>query len=347
MFLPYRMKRLNYTQSRALVPSSVEKSEEMLFAPQRNIADIPAQDIIPYLANRTNRTNSPDQPPTKPQHFHLFKMLPPEIRIKIWNMAAGSKLKEIFELQPLGSENPLPPAGKLAVFKVKMDRSRIGVARTCYESWEIIQGLSKVSDWPLTPMRTRMDPNLDSLMIHADVDLKKFWMTPEKVIGDARHLIFIIDELWTLPILDDIPASSIKNGSVSSVETISIIFETFILPSSATAQVHQQFSAQIPFVIDIEDTTQIDRVATIIDNALEQNSGFKSEISTRAGFYEAYDRLANPTHDFCERIRERIRANIDTTDDVTQDHKIPDIKRVYLFLDESDKMFHAQKLDKY
>ncbi|KAI0880332.1 uncharacterized protein GGS22DRAFT_175373 [Annulohypoxylon maeteangense] len=76
-------------------------------------------------------------------------------------MAAGPKLKELFELKPLDSEDLLPPEGTQATFKVKMDRSRTNIAQTCYESWEILHGPPKVFDWPLTPMRTYMDPELD------------------------------------------------------------------------------------------------------------------------------------------------------------------------------------------
>ncbi|KAI1205318.1 uncharacterized protein F4807DRAFT_287973 [Annulohypoxylon truncatum] len=293
------------------------------------------------LFPKLNCTSGEDQDTshnsTEPQTFHPFMMLPAELRIMIWKLAAGPRFKEILEIKPLDSEDPLPQGGKLAVFKVKMDVTRMKVAQACYEAWEIIRGPLKISAWPHTPMQTYMDPHLDSLMIHSDIDLDAFWMSPDCLIGNARHLILDADEYFALDILDDIPASrKIKSGFLSSVETISVVVVTFRIPAKVADLYRERFSTQVPFVIDIDDIGQIAWMTLALYVAM------KSLSMSIAFIEECLDNRQYWTT-FPSGITQRIQVNLAAAN--VQDGKIPDIKRVMLILDETDKRSDVQLMD--
>ncbi|KAI2463087.1 hypothetical protein F4781DRAFT_441160 [Annulohypoxylon bovei var. microspora] len=282
-----------------------------------------------------------DHASTKPQEFHLFKQLPAELRIQIWKMAAEPKLKEIFELQQLDSNDPLPQDGKLAVFKVKMDRNRMNVAQTCYESWEILQGNPQSTDWPLTPMRTYIYPSLDSLMLHSDIQIDGFWMTPEQLIGNAQHLIINPDEDFALSIIDDISESTkLNNNYLSSIKSMSIVIESLRLPVQANALVRERLSAQVPLVIDLDDAAQIKTMAKILDDTWCDFLGpvYPEKEKKTSSFVEECAILRNKSTHCCSDIRQRIQDNMAAESTVDyQDQKLPEIKRVMLLVDAFDK----------
>ncbi|XDG07305.1 hypothetical protein ABKA04_006920 [Annulohypoxylon sp. FPYF3050] len=282
------------------------------------------------------------------QNFSCFKDLPAEIRIMIWKMAAGSGLKEILEIQPLPSGNPFPLQEELAVFKVKMDKTRMNVAQACYESWEIIRGRSPVSNWPRTPMRTCMDQNLDTVMFHADISFEKYWMKPKTMIGNAQHIIVQMDDDCYSDILDEILPTAyrrrgIKDGYIPSVRTISCVVDTFRIPSNAEALVRKHFSAQVPFVLDLDDDEQINKMAAILDHQVGQSLGLGNETLMSIAFREECLNTRLNLASFIERIQRRVRDNAARGN--FQGLEVPDVKRVLLILDEFDERPNIPLLD--
>ncbi|KAI1088219.1 hypothetical protein F5B19DRAFT_472208 [Rostrohypoxylon terebratum] len=280
--------------------------------------------------------------------FPCFKQLPAEIRIMIWEMAASSGLKEILEIQPLPSGNPLSSQGELAVFKVKMDKTRMNVAQACYESWEILRGQSSVSNWPRTPMQTCMDQDLDTLMFHADISFERYWMKPKTIIGNAQHIIVQMDDDYYSDILDSILPTAfgrrIEGGKIPSIKTISCVVDTFRIPSNAKALIRKHFSAQVPFVVDLDDDEQINKMAVILDHEVGQSLELGNETLMSIALHEECLNTRLNLANFIERVKRRIRDNAVMGN--FKSPELPDVKRVLLILDEFDERPDTPLLDR-
>ncbi|KAI1802425.1 hypothetical protein F4811DRAFT_563287 [Daldinia bambusicola] len=174
--------------------------------------------------------------------------LPPDIRCRIWNLAAGDKLKEIFEVRWRSLVPDTEPRSRVTI-----DKRRMRVSQTCREARSILCPYLRCSARPHTPVQTYMDPDRDSIMIN------DFFMAGtgfEDILGHVQQLI-LTPYHGSFRIIEEIASSY---GPCSNIQLVSFVLETWSISPQASARICKRLSARMPVVIDLDDDREMLRV---------------------------------------------------------------------------------------
>ncbi|KAF3055777.1 hypothetical protein GL218_06862 [Daldinia childiae] len=170
--------------------------------------------------------------PPKIENLPLMK-LPPDVRKKIWHLAAGPKSMEIFEIR---WRSPVPDSEPRSI--VTMDKRRMRVSHACQESRNLLYPSSRCTEWPHTPVQTYMDPDRDSVMINGNFMIG---MSFEDILGHVQRLILTPDH-GSFQIIEEIASSY---GPCWNMRQVSFVLETWSISAQASALICKRLSAPL------------------------------------------------------------------------------------------------------
>ncbi|KAI8962739.1 hypothetical protein F5Y11DRAFT_356823 [Daldinia sp. FL1419] len=259
--------------------------------------------------------------------------LPPNIRHRIWCLAAGPKLKEIFEIR---WRCPIPDIEPRS--RVTMDKRRMRVSHVCRESRRLLYPSPGCSEWPHTPAQTYMDPHRDSIMISGGFMIG---MSFEDILGHAQRLILTPDH-GSFQIVEEIASSY---GSCLNLQLVSFVLETWSIPAQASALIREQLSAHMPIVIDLDDNQEMIRIMNYIVDGPWHNQHHK-RVDTFLEFYKqchitrtkkSYNRMTSCGGRLCDTRHWEGFCTAFRAGWYEQSHwynkRVPDIRRVALLVE--------------
>ncbi|KAI1652608.1 hypothetical protein F4813DRAFT_383866 [Daldinia decipiens] len=261
----------------------------------------------------------------------LTKNLPPNVRHKIWHLAAGPKLMEIFEIR---WRSPIPDTEPRSM--VTMDKRRMRVSHACQESRSLLYPSPRCSEWLHTPVQTYMDPDRDSVMINGNFMIG---MSFEDILGHVQRLILTPDH-GSFQIVEEI---SLSYGPCWNMQQVSFVLETWSIPAQASTLICERLSARMPVVVDLDDDQEMIRTMNqIVDGPW--HSQHHKRVDTLSSFYKqchitrtkkSYNRMTTCGTRLCdakywEGFCTAFRAN---WYELSHNQRVPDIKRVALLVE--------------
>lgn len=270
--------------------------------------------------------------PPKIENFPLMK-LPPNVRNKIWHLAAGPKLMEIFEIR---WRRPVPDTEPRSV--VTMDKKRMRVSHACQESRSLLYPSPRCSEWPHTPVQTYMDPDRDSVMINGNFMIG---MSFEDILGHVQRLILTPDH-GSFQIIEEIASSY---GPCWNMQQVSFVLETWSISAQASALICKRLSARMPVVVDLDDDQEMIRTMNqIVDGPW--HSQHHKRVDTLSSFHKqchitrtkkSYNRITSCGSRLCDTRNWEGFCTAFRTGWYEQSHwynqDVPDIKRVALLVE--------------
>ncbi|KAK6948109.1 hypothetical protein Daesc_009873 [Daldinia eschscholtzii] len=255
----------NLTRNVLSITTTLQETQEALASIKEELASLKLENaqLRDELGTLRRSQNASTGPP-KIESFPLMK-LPPDIRQKIWQLAAGPKLKEIFEIR---WRSPVPDTEPLS--EVTMDKRRMRISHACRESRNILYPSPRCCEWPHTPVQTFMDPERDSVMINGNFMIG---MSFENILGHAQQLILTPDH-GSFQIVEEIASSY---GPCWDLQLVSFVLETWSISAQASALICKRLSARMPVVVDLDDEEEMLRTMNDIVNGPWHNRHHKRD----------------------------------------------------------------------